>query len=101
MISLLHKGKESTDNTSDWRPVVLLDAVNQLLGHIVNQRLRDIVEKAGILEPGQGGYREHRSTDINTAKMRRLTIRAKRQTSFKAATASPFSSGILSGGLSG
>ena len=48
MISLLHKGKESTDNTSDWRPVVPLDAANQLLGHMVNQRLRHIVEKAGI-----------------------------------------------------
>ena len=56
-----------------------MDAANQLLGHIVNQRLRHIVEKAGILEPGQGGYRELRSTDINTAKIRRLAIRAKRQ----------------------
>ena len=31
--------------------------------HILNARLRSIVEKAGILEPGQSGGRQGRSTD--------------------------------------
>lgn len=43
------------DKPQDWRPVVLLNCTNQLVMHILNARLRTIVEKAGILEPGQSG----------------------------------------------
>jgi hypothetical protein len=32
VISLLHKGGETTILPSDWRPVVLMDSINQLLG---------------------------------------------------------------------
>ena len=52
-ISLLHKGGNTSDKASDWRPVVLLNCTNQLIMHVLNARLRDIVERADILEPGQ------------------------------------------------
>ena len=52
-IRLLHKGGVTDDRPQDWRPVVLLNCTNQLVMHILNARLRNIVEKAGILEPGQ------------------------------------------------
>ena len=32
VISLLHKGGETTILPSDWRPVVLMDGIDQLLG---------------------------------------------------------------------
>ena len=64
-IHLLHKGGATDDKPQDWRPVVLLNCTNQLVMHILNARLRNIVEKACILEPGQSGGRQGRSTDIN------------------------------------
>ncbi len=63
-ISLLHKGGITDDKPQDWRPVVLLNCTNQLVMHILNARFRVIVEKAGILDPGQSGGRQGRSTDI-------------------------------------
>ena len=63
-ISLLHKGGDTDDRPRDWRPVVLLNCTNQLVMHILNARLRELVERAGILEPGQAGGRQGRSTDI-------------------------------------
>jgi hypothetical protein len=68
-IRLLHKGGVTDDRPQDWRPVVLLNCTNQLVMHILNARLRNIVEKAGILAPGQAGGRQGRSTDINLTKL--------------------------------
>jgi len=57
-ISLLHKGGVTDDKPQDWRPVVLLNCTNQLVMHILNARLRGIVEKAGIgAGPIMGGDR--------------------------------------------
>jgi hypothetical protein len=47
--------------------------------HILNVRLRNIVEKAGILEPGQLGGRQGRSTDINLTKLDWITREALAQ----------------------
>jgi hypothetical protein len=44
--------------------------------HILNARLRSIVEKAGILEPGQSGGSQGRSTDINLTKLEWVTREA-------------------------
>ena len=52
-IRLLHKGGVTDDRPKDWRQVVLLNCTNQLVMHVLNARLGIIVEKAGILEPGQ------------------------------------------------
>ena len=78
-ISLLHKGGTTDDKPQDWRPVVLLNCTNQLVMHILNARLRGIVEKAGILEPGQSGGRQGRSTDINLTKLEWVTREAVAQ----------------------
>ena len=45
-IRLLHKGGVTDDRPQDWRPVVLLSCTNQLVMHILNDRLRNIVEKS-------------------------------------------------------
>jgi len=68
-ISLLHEGGNTSDKASDWRPVVLLNCKNQLIMHVLNARLRDIVERADILEPGQAGGRKGRGTDLNLCKL--------------------------------
>ena len=78
-ISLLHKGGDTDDRPRDWRPVVLLNCTNQLVMHILNARLRELVERAGILEPGQAGGRQGRSTDINLAKLEWVTREALSQ----------------------
>jgi hypothetical protein len=68
-IRLLHKGGATDDRPQDWRPVVLLNCNNQLVMRILSARLRSIVERAGILEPGQSGGRQGRSTGINLFKL--------------------------------
>jgi hypothetical protein len=78
-IRLLHKGGVTDDRPQDWRPVVLRNCTNQLVMHILNARLRNIVEKAGILEPGQSGGRQGRSTDINLTKLEWITREALAQ----------------------
>jgi hypothetical protein len=78
-IRLLHKGGVTDDRPQDWRPVVLLNCTNQLVMHILNARLRSIVERAGILEPGQSGGRQGRSTDINLTKLEWVTREALTQ----------------------
>jgi len=78
-IRLLHKGGVTDDRPQDWRPVVLLNCANQLVMHILNARLRNIVEKAGILAPGQSGGRQGRSTDINLTKLEWVTREALAQ----------------------
>ena len=67
--SLLHRGGSTSDKASDWRPVVLLNCTNQLIKHVLNARLRDIVERADILESGQAGGRKGRGTDLNLCKL--------------------------------
>jgi hypothetical protein len=78
-IHLLHKGGVTDDRPQDWRPVVLLNCTNQLVMHILNAWLRSIVEKAGILEPGESGGRQVRSTDINLTKLEWVTREALAQ----------------------
>jgi hypothetical protein len=78
-ICLLHKGGDTVDLISDWRPVVLLNVCNQLIMHVVNNRIRAIMEKGGILSPGQGGGRQGRSVTINTSKLEWVTERAQKQ----------------------
>ena len=79
VISLLHKEGETADRPSDWRPVVLLNSTNQLIMHILNSRLRSIVERAGLIEPGQAGGRQGRSTDINMSRLSWVTREAQAQ----------------------
>ena len=44
-IAMLYKGSDSTHLPNNWRPVVLLNSMNQLIGHVVEGRLRQIVDE--------------------------------------------------------
>ncbi len=44
VLSLLHKGDPLADQPTHWRPVVLLNSINQLLTYIINERLMELVE---------------------------------------------------------
>jgi hypothetical protein len=72
VISLLHKGGGTTIHPSDWRLVVHMDDMNQLLGYIVLERLTRLAESSNVLEVGQGGYREGRGGDLNIHKIEYL-----------------------------
>ena len=78
-IRMLHKGGSTAHKPSDWRPVVLLNTVNQLVMHILNQRLKGIVEKEGWLEAGQAGSRTMKGTDVNWNKLEHVIREAKKQ----------------------
>ena len=73
-IRLLHQGGDTADLMSDWHPVF-----NQLIMHMIDNRLRGIVEMEGFLSPGQGGGRQGRSVTINTSKLEWVTERAQRK----------------------
>jgi len=77
-ISQPHKGG-GTNKTSDQRPVVLLNSMNQLLNYVINERLKKIVEPANILEPGQGGGRQEHCVGIDMQKVHFIQQEARRQ----------------------
>lgn len=65
-IRLLYKGGATDDRPQELRPVVLLNCSKQLVMHILNVRLRNIVKKqASWNRVNQEGDRQGRSTDIN------------------------------------
>jgi hypothetical protein len=78
ILSLLHKGDPMSDQPSHWRPVVLLNSMNQLLAYIINERLMELVEHEQILTQAQGGFRQDKSTDINACKLYDLTREVQR-----------------------
>jgi hypothetical protein len=78
VLSLLHKGGPLADQPTHWRPVVLLNSMNQLLAYIINERLMELVEHERILTQAQGGFRQDKSTDINACKLYGLTREAQR-----------------------
>jgi len=53
--------------------------VYQLLNHVINERLKKIVEPANILEPGQGEGRQGRCVGINMQKVHFIQQEAQRQ----------------------
>jgi len=78
VLSLLHKGGPLSDKPSHWRPVVLLNSMNQLLAYIINERLMELVEHESILTQSQSGFRQDKSTDINASNLYSLTKEAQR-----------------------
>jgi hypothetical protein len=77
-LSLLHKGGPMADQPSHWRPVVLLNTMNQLLAYVINERLMELVEHERILTQAQDGFHQNKSTDINVCKLYGLTREAQR-----------------------
>ncbi len=47
-IRLLHKGGDTSDKPSDWRPIGLLNVGTQLVHHVINYRLTTITEVENI-----------------------------------------------------
>ena len=83
LVALLHKGGGSTVRAENYRPVVLLNSLFQLVSYIIQERLVRIVEGSGILEPGQGGFRARRGCDINVHKLDFITREAQKKTSLR------------------
>jgi hypothetical protein len=77
-LALLHKGGPKADRVAHWRPVVLLNITNQLIVYVINERLTEMVEHAGILTQAQGGFRQNKSTGINACKLYGLTKATQR-----------------------
>ena len=57
---------------------MLCNTISQLIDYVLEARLRRIVEEAGMLEPGQAGYRAVRSTDINMCKIHHISAAAQK-----------------------
>jgi hypothetical protein len=81
LVALLHKGGGSTVRSENYRPVVLLNSLFQLVSYIIQERLVRIVEGSNILEPGQGGFRARRGCDINVHKLDSITREDQKKTS--------------------
>jgi predicted transcriptional regulator len=77
-IRLLHKGGDTSDQPSDWRPIGLLNVGMQLVHHIINYRLTIITEAENLIVPGQDGGRAGRGVDLNQLKLDWVTSEAKR-----------------------
>jgi hypothetical protein len=77
-IRLLHKGGDTSDKPSDWRPIGLLNVGMQLVHHIINYRLTIITEAENLIAPGQDGGRAGRGVDLNQLKLDCVTSEAKR-----------------------
>ena len=74
---LLHKGGETSDKPSDWRPIGLLNMGTQLIHHAVNYRLTTITEVENLIVPGQDGGRAGRGVDLNQLKLDWITCESK------------------------
>ena len=74
---ILHKGGSTSDKTSDLRPIILLNSTNQLVSHIINERLTDVVERNNLVGLEQG-FRRDNSTDRNACKLLAITEEAQR-----------------------
>jgi hypothetical protein len=48
-IRLLHKGGDTSDKPSDWRPVGLLNVCMQLIHHVINYRLTVITKVENLI----------------------------------------------------
>jgi hypothetical protein len=77
-IRLLHKGGDTSDKPSDWRPIGLLNVGIQLIHHVINARLTNITEVENLIVPGQDGGRAGRGVDLNQLKLDWITSEAQR-----------------------
>ena len=62
IIPIPKKGKDRTQS-SGYRPISLLSCLGKLMERLVNNRLQYHLEKNGLLNPIQSGYRKNRSTE--------------------------------------
>jgi hypothetical protein len=76
-IRLLHKGGDTIDKPSDWRPIGLINVGIQLIHHIINTMLTNITEAENLIVPGQDGGRAGRGVDPNQLKIDWITSESK------------------------
>eukprot|EP00961_Rhodomonas_salina_P072331 971623-Rhodomonas_salina.1 len=62
-IKFLFKGKEPASSLKNWRPICLLKLMYRLYALILNDRLKEIVERYNLLEGSQEGFRAGKGTD--------------------------------------
>jgi ribonuclease HI len=67
--------KDPTDPGS-YRPIALTSCIGKLLERIVVNRLNWQLERLGILNPDQSGFRAHHSTEDNIAKLQDAITKA-------------------------
>ncbi len=75
-IRLLHKGGDTSNKPSDWRPIP--NVCMQLVHHVVNYRLTVITEAENLIAPGQDGGGAGRGVDLNQLKHYWITSEAQR-----------------------
>ena len=81
LVVLVHKDTGSTDRVSDYRPVVLLNSLFQIVSYIIQERFVRIVEGSNILETGQGGFRARWRCDMNVHDLDYITRETQKATS--------------------
>jgi predicted transcriptional regulator len=77
-IRLLHKGGDTSNKPSYWRPIGFLNVRMQLVHHVVNYRLTVITEAENLIAPGQDGGRAGRGVELNQIKLDWITSEAQR-----------------------
>eukprot|EP00961_Rhodomonas_salina_P005451 73774-Rhodomonas_salina.1 len=62
-IKFLFKGKEPASYLKHWRPICLLKLMYHLYALVLNDRLKEVVERYNLLEGSQEGFRAGKGTD--------------------------------------
>ena len=65
---LLKEGKEPKD-TASYRPISLTSCLGKILEKIVADRLMNIMEKRGLINDNQSGFRQNRATTDQVLKL--------------------------------
>ena len=66
LIPILKKGKDKNQKGS-YRPISLLSCLGKTMERMVNKRLQNHLERNGLLDPTQSGFRKNRSTEDQIA----------------------------------
>ena len=71
--------KQPETEFKNWRPVVLLRLAYKIYTRIVNDRLRDIAERHGLLSQAQEGFRSQHSVQRQIIRLTTMIAHAKRK----------------------
>ena len=66
LIPILKKGKDK-NNKESYRPISLLSCLGKTMERMINKRLQNHLERNGLLDPTQSGFRKNRSTEDQIA----------------------------------
>ena len=71
--------KQPDDEFKNWRPVVLLRLAYKIYTKIINDRLRDMAERHGLLSQAQEGFRSQHSVQRQIIRLTTMMANAKRK----------------------